>query len=67
MVTIGNRGRISLRIPYKLNFNTMAAKIILPPKGDSTCALSNQPFTKITGALIAKAIQIPKNKNNCVK
>jgi hypothetical protein len=33
---LGNKGNISLNIPYKLNFNTIAAKIILPPNGDST-------------------------------
>jgi hypothetical protein len=45
----------------------MAANNILPPKGDSTCALSNQPLTKITGVLTANAIQIPINKKICVK
>jgi len=55
----GNIGNNILSIPYKLNFNTMAANIILPPKGDSTCALSNQPLTKITGVLTANAIQTP--------
>jgi hypothetical protein len=29
-------GKISLNIPYKLNFKTIAANTILPPKGDST-------------------------------
>jgi len=33
---LGNKGKISLNIPYKLNFKTIAAKIILPAKGDST-------------------------------
>jgi hypothetical protein len=33
---LGNIGKINLNIPYKLNFNTIAANIILPPKGDST-------------------------------
>jgi hypothetical protein len=33
---LGNRGRINLNIPYKLNFNTIAAKIMLPDSGDST-------------------------------
>jgi hypothetical protein len=33
---LGNIGKINLSIPYKLNFKTIAAKIILPPKGDST-------------------------------
>lgn len=55
----GNIGKIILSTPYKLNFNTMAANNILPPKGDSTCALSNQPLTKITGVLTAKAIKTP--------
>jgi hypothetical protein len=55
----GNTGNINLKIPYKLNFNTIAANNILPPKGDSTCALSNHPLTKITGVLTAKAIQTP--------
>jgi hypothetical protein len=33
---LGNKGKINLTIPYKLNFNTIAAKIILPDSGDST-------------------------------
>jgi hypothetical protein len=33
---LSKTGNINLNIPYKLNFNTIAAKIILPPKGDST-------------------------------
>jgi len=33
---LGNRGKINLNIPYKLNFNTIAANMILPLKGDST-------------------------------
>jgi hypothetical protein len=33
---LGSKGKINLNIPYKLNFKTIAARIILPPKGDST-------------------------------
>jgi hypothetical protein len=36
MKALGNKGKINLRIPYKLNFKTIPAKIILPDKGDST-------------------------------
>jgi hypothetical protein len=42
----------------------MAAKTILPPKGDSTWAFKSQVFKKIVGVLTAKAINIPINKNN---
>lgn len=56
-------GKTSLKIPYKLSFNTIAARIILPDKGDSTCALSNQVFKKIVGVLTAKAKNTPANKN----
>jgi phosphoribosylaminoimidazole-succinocarboxamide synthase len=60
-------GNINLKIPYKLNFNTIAANSILPPKGDSTCAFSNHVFKNITGVFTAKAINIPQNKKNCVE
>jgi hypothetical protein len=36
MVAKGNIGKTNLKKPYKLNFSTIAARIILPPKGDST-------------------------------
>jgi hypothetical protein len=58
---LGNIGKINLNIPYKLNFNTIAAKIILPPKGDSTWAFNSQLFKKIVGVFTAKAINIPEN------
>jgi hypothetical protein len=35
-VALKNNGKINLNIPYKLNFKTIPASIILPPKGDST-------------------------------
>jgi hypothetical protein len=35
-VALGKIGNINLNIPYKLNFKTIPANIILPPKGDST-------------------------------
>ena len=38
---LGKVGKINLSIPYKLNLRTMAAKIILPPKGDSTWAFKS--------------------------
>jgi hypothetical protein len=60
---LGNKGNINLNIPYRLNFKTIPANIILPPKGDSTWALSNQLFKKIVGVFTAKAINIPQNKN----
>jgi hypothetical protein len=63
---LGNIGKINLNIPYKLNFRTIPANIILPPKGDSTCAFNNQLFKKIVGVFTANAMNIPKNKNNCV-
>jgi len=56
-------GRINLNIPYKLNFKTIAASTILPPKGDSTCAFNNQLFKNMVGVFTAKAINIPQNKN----
>ena len=37
----------------------MAAKIILPPNGDSTWAFKSQVFKKIVGVLTAKAMNIP--------
>jgi len=37
----------------------MAAKIILPPNGDSTWAFKSQVFKKIVGVFTAKAIKIP--------
>ena len=52
-------GKINLNIPYKLNLRTIAAKIILPPKGDSTWAFKSQVFKNIVGVLTAKAIKIP--------
>ena len=66
MEAFGIIGNINLKIPYKLNFNTIAAKITLPPKGDSTCAFKSQVFKNITGVFTAKAINIPQNKNICV-
>jgi hypothetical protein len=36
MNALGNKGKINLSIPYRLNFKTIAASIILPDKGDST-------------------------------
>jgi len=36
MYALGNIGNINLSIPYKLSLRTIAANIILPPKGDST-------------------------------
>lgn len=63
----GNNGNINLSIPYKLNFNTIPANIILPLKGDSTCAFSNQLFRNITGVFTANAMKIPTNKTNCVE
>jgi len=65
--TLCNIGNINLNIPYKLNLRTIAANIILPPKGDSTWAFKSHVFKKIVGVLTAKAINIPQNKNNCVK
>lgn len=62
----GNIGKINLNIPYKLNFKTIPANTILPPKGDSTWAFNNQLFKKIVGVLTANAINIPQNKNTCV-
>ena len=60
---LGNIGNINLNIPYKLNFNTIPANTILPPKGDSTWAFNNQLFKKIVGVFTANAINIPINKN----
>lgn len=57
----------SLYIPYKLNFNTIAARITLPPKGDSTCAFNNQLFKKIIGVFTQNAKKVPINIINCVK
>jgi len=37
----------------------MAAKIILPPKGDSTWAFRSQVFRKIVGVFTAIAMNIP--------
>ena len=56
---LGIKGKINLNIPYKLNFKTIPANIILPLIGDSTWALNNQVFKKIVGVLTAKAINIP--------
>jgi len=64
--TSGNKGKINLNIPYKLNFKTIPASTILPAKGDSTCAFNNQLFKKIVGVFTAKAINIPQNKKICV-
>jgi len=36
MNALGISGKINLSTPYKLNFNTIPANIILPPSGDST-------------------------------
>jgi hypothetical protein len=36
MKALGTKGKINLNTPYKLSFNTIAAKITLPDKGDST-------------------------------
>jgi hypothetical protein len=36
MKALGTRGKINLNTPYKLSFKTIAAKITLPDKGDST-------------------------------
>jgi hypothetical protein len=58
---LGNIGNINLSTPYKLNFKTIAASIILPPNGDSTCAFNNQLFKNITGVFTANAIKIPIN------
>jgi hypothetical protein len=44
----------------------MAAKITLPPKGDSTCAFNNQLFKNIIGVFTLKAIKTPININNWV-
>jgi hypothetical protein len=57
-------GNINLKTPYKLNFKTIAANIILPPRGDSTCAFKSQVFKKITGVFTAMAINIPINNIN---
>jgi hypothetical protein len=56
---LGNTGNINLNIPYRLSLRTIAAKIILPPKGDSTCAFKSQVFKNIVGVFTAKAIKIP--------
>jgi hypothetical protein len=56
-------GKINLKTPYRLNFKTIPANIILPPKGDSTCAFNNQLFKKLVGVFTANAINIPENKN----
>jgi len=61
MYALGSNGNINLNIPYKLSFSTIPAKIILPPKGDSTCAFKSQEFKNIVGVLTAKAINIPQN------
>ena len=42
------------------------AKIILPPRGDSTCAFNNQEFNPYTGVFTANAINIPQNNKNCI-
>ena len=62
----GNRGKINLITAYKLSFKTIAARIILPDKGDSTWAFNNQLFKKIVGVFTAKAINIPKNNQTWV-
>ena len=62
-----NIGKINLNIPYKLNFKTIAANIILPLNGDSTWAFNNQLFKNITGVFTANDINIPINKNIWVK
>jgi len=59
MYALGNIGNINLNIPYKLNLRTIAAKIILPPKGDSTWAFRSHVFKNIVGVFTAKAIKIP--------
>jgi hypothetical protein len=51
-------------MPYKLSLRTIPANIILPLNGDSTWAFNNQVFKNMIGVLTAKAIAIPKNKNN---
>ena len=66
MQALGTIDNNILYIPYKLNFNTMAANITLPPKGDSTCAFNNQLFKNITGVFTLKAIKVPIKKNNWV-
>ena len=60
---LGIKGKINLTIPYTLNLSTIAANIILPPKGDSTWAFKSQVFKKIVGVFTANAIKIPINKN----
>jgi outer membrane lipoprotein-sorting protein len=55
-VDTGSNGKTSLKKPYRLSFNTIAARMILPANGDSTWAFNNQVFKKITGVLIAKAV-----------
>ena len=45
---LGNIVNISLNIPYKLNFKTIPANIILPDKGDSTWAFNSQLFRYIS-------------------
>ena len=66
MYALGNKGNISLSTPYRLSFKTIPAKMILPPKGDSTCAFKSQEFKNIVGVLTAKAINIPQNNIICV-
>lgn len=63
MYALGSNGSINLSIPYKLSFNTIPAKIILPPRGDSTWAFKSQEFKNIVGVFTAKAIKIPENRN----
>jgi hypothetical protein len=63
---LGDIININLNIPYRLNFKTTAANIILPDKGDSTWAFNNQPLRYITGVLTANAKNIPKNISSCV-
>jgi hypothetical protein len=36
MKALGTKGKINLNTPYRLNFKTIAAKITLPDRGDST-------------------------------
>lgn len=61
----GKVGNNSLKRPYKANLSTIAAKTILPPNGDSTCAFSNQELNPYIGVLTPKAIIIPINKHTC--
>jgi len=62
MLIIDVKGKISLKIPYKDNLSTIAAKIIDTPNGDSVWAFNNQEFNPYNGVFTAKAINIPQNK-----